>query len=51
MNHHHHHQIVLITDSSLTLSRSLSLIVIPGRSSRIHPVSTEIGCPYWSFHI
>ena len=44
---HHHHHVVLLTQISLTLSRHFSLSFIAyGRSSRLHPVSSQSCCMY-----
>ena len=45
--HHHHHHVVPLARISLTLSRHLSLsFIAPGRSSRLHPVSSQSCCMY-----
>ena len=43
--HYQHHQVMLLAQISLTLSRHPSLSAIaPRRSSRLHPVSSQICC-------
>ena len=45
--HHHHHHVVPLARISLTLSRYFSLLFIAsGRSSGLHPVSSESCCMY-----
>ena len=40
--HHHHHHVVLVARISLTLSRHFSLsFIASGRSSGLHPVSSD----------
>ena len=44
-HHHHHHDVTLPARISLTLSCQSSLSSsAPGRSSRLHPVSTQSCC-------
>ena len=41
-SYHHHHHVVLVARISLTLSRHFSLsFIASGRSSRLHPVSSD----------
>ena len=47
-HHHHHHHVVLPAQISLTLSRHLSLsFIASGRSSGLHPVSSQSYCLYF----
>ena len=47
VNHHHHHHVVPLARISLTLSRHFSLLFIAsGRSSGLHPVSSQSCCMY-----
>ena len=46
-HHHHHHQVTLLALISLILSRDLSLsFIMPGKFSRLHPVSTQSCCKF-----
>ena len=46
-HHHHHHHVVPLARISLTLSRHFSLLFIAfGRSSGLHPVSSQSCCMY-----
>ena len=46
-NHHHHHHVVPPARISLTLSRHFSLsFIASGRSSGLHPVSSQSSCMY-----
>ena len=45
--YHHHHHVVLLARISLTLSRHFSLsFIASGRSSGLHPVSSQSCCMY-----
>ena len=45
--HHHHHHVVPLARIPLTLSRHLSLsFIASGRSSGLHPVSSDSCCMY-----
>ena len=45
--HHHHHHVVLPTQVSLTLSRHFyQLFIASGRSSGLHPISSQSCCMY-----
>ena len=56
-SHHHHHHVVLLAWISLTLSRYFSLsFIASGRSSGLHPVSSNscwmyvrAGCPAFAW--
>ena len=46
-HHHHHHHVVPLARISLTLSRHFSLsFIASGRSSGLHPVSSQSCCMY-----
>ena len=46
-HHHHHHLVVPLARISLTLSRHFSLsFITSGRSSGLHPVSSDSCCMY-----
>ena len=47
LHHHHHHQVTLIARISLTLflpSHPSLLSITPGRSTKLHPISTQSWC-------
>ena len=47
LTHHHHHHVVLLARISMILSRHFSLsIIASGRSSGLHPVSSQSCCMY-----
>ena len=47
LNHHHHHHVVPLARISLTLSRHFSQsFIASGRSSGLHPVSSQSCCMY-----
>ena len=46
-DHHHYHHVMPLARISLTLSRYFSLsFIISGRSSGLHPVSSDSSCMY-----
>ena len=46
-HHHHHHHVMPLAQISLTLSRHFSLsFIASGRSSGLHPVSSQSCCIY-----